>query len=139
VTRYERIVAGYLAHADAVAYDRPDSHYWAYVLLHRLAERRPEKAWPLVVEVVTRTLDPVILNYVAADILEDLICEHGAVVVDRVEELARTDGHFRSALTDVWGWNRMAPEVRRRLDAAVPEAWARYTQRRITTGLDPIP
>ena len=100
---YERLVTGYLAHAEAVAYDRPDSHFWAYMILHRLVERRPEKAWPWVLAIVNRTVDPVILNYVAADILEDILCVHARGLVDRVEELARTDEHFRKALSDVWG------------------------------------
>jgi hypothetical protein len=116
---YDRLIAGYLAHAEAVAYDRPDTHFWAYLLLHRVVDKKPEKAWPWVLAVVTRTADPVILNYVASDILEDILCAHPHGLVDRVEALARTDEHFRKALADVLGSNRMPADVRARLDLAV--------------------
>ena len=116
---YERLIAGYLAHAQAVAHNQPDSHFWAYLLLHRMADRHPGKAWPLVLAVVHRTSDPVTLNYVAADILEDILCIDPQGLVERVEELARTDQHFRKALSDVWGHNRMPATVRARLDVAV--------------------
>jgi hypothetical protein len=116
---YERLIAGYLAHAQSVAHERQDSHFWAYLLLHRMADKHPERAWPLVLAVVHRTSDPVILNYVAADILEDILCADPRGLVERVETLARTDPHFRKALSDVWGRNRMPADVRARLDVAV--------------------
>jgi len=116
---YERLVTAYLAHAEAVTYDRPDSHFRAYLLLQRMIDRRPEKAWPLVLAAVQRTSDPAVLNYVAAGILEDILCVHPQALVDRVEMLARTDPHFRQALANVWGWSRMPPEVRARFDRAV--------------------
>jgi hypothetical protein len=84
----------------------------------------------LVLAVVRRTTDPVILNYVAADILEDILCADPRGLVDRVEVLARTDPHFRKALADVWGSNRMPEDVRARLDRAVA---GRQERRRITT------
>ena len=115
---YERLVTAYLAHAEAVTYDRPDSHFRAYLLLHRMIDRRPEKAWPLVLAAVRRTSDPTVLNYVAAGILEDILCVHAQALVDRVETLARADPHFRKALANVWGWTRMPPDVRARLDRA---------------------
>jgi len=116
---YERLIAGYLEHAQSVAYEQPDSHFWAYLLLHRMADKRPERAWPLVLAVVHRTSDPVILNYVAADILEDILCADPQGLVDRVETLARTEPHFKQALSDVWGRNRMPADIRARLDVAV--------------------
>ena len=119
---YERLVNAYLAHAEAVTYSRPDSHFWAYLLLHRMTERRPEKTWPLVLAAVQRTSDPGVLNYVAADILEDILCIHAEGLVDRVETLARTDPHFRQALSEVWGWSRMPADVRARFDRAVGRA-----------------
>src|SRR6478735_11655383 len=118
----ERLIAGYLAHAEAITHDRPDTHFWAYLLLHRMVDRSPEKAWPLVLAVVQRTSDPAVLNYVAASILEYILCLHSPALVDRVETLARTDLHFRSALANVWGWSRIPADVRARLDRAVGRA-----------------
>jgi|KBSMisStaDraftv2_1062788.scaffolds.fasta_scaffold42094_2 hypothetical protein len=116
---HERLIAGYLAHAAAITHDQQDSHFWAYLRLHRMTETQPERAWPLVLAVVQRTSDPAVLNYVAADILEDILCIHATALVDRVETLAREDQHFRRALGEVWGWSRMPADVRARLDRAV--------------------
>jgi hypothetical protein len=119
---YDRLIDGYIAHAEAVAYDQSDTNFWAYEGLHALAEENPEAAWPAVLRVVDRTIDEKILNYVSADILEDLLCEHAHALIDRVETLARTDEHFRKALGNVWGWNRMPADVRARLDVLVGHA-----------------
>jgi len=116
---HERLVAGYLAHAEAVARDQQDQHFWAYLDLHRLAQQKPQAAWPLVVEVVKRVTDEETLGYVSADILEDLLCENGPALIDRVEAQAGADEHFRQALSSVRGWNRMPPDVRARLDVLI--------------------
>jgi hypothetical protein len=116
---YDRLVAGYLSHAAAVAHDQKDTHFWAYLGLHRLVEQKPDDAWPLVVEVIRSATDEEVLGYVAADILEDLICEHSQALIDRVEVLAHEDEHFKRALAHVWGWTRIPPEVRTRLDVLV--------------------
>ncbi len=116
---YERLVNGYLAHANAVAHDLPDSHFWAYEGLHGLVDKSPEAAWPAVVEVVERCRDNRVLGYVSADILEDLICAHALDLIDRIEERARADAHFRGALAGVRGWSRMPAEARSRLDDLV--------------------
>jgi hypothetical protein len=116
---YERLVAAYVAHAEAVTHDRVDSHFWAYLLLQRMIDQRPDKAWPLVLATVQRTSDPAVLNYVAASILEDILCVHARALVDHAEAMAGADPHFRKALANVWGWSRMPPDVRARLDRAV--------------------
>lgn len=116
---YERLIVAFLAHADAIAHDRPDSNFWAYLLLHRMIDRRPEQAWPLVVAIVQRAPDPAVLNNVAAGVLEDILCVHATELIDRVEALARTDDQFRRALADVWGWTRIPADVRARMDRAV--------------------
>jgi hypothetical protein len=116
---YERLVAGYLAHADAVAHDRDDTHFWAYLDLHRLAEEKPEAAWPLVLGVVEGATDDQMLGYISADILEDIICGHAEALIERIEVLALADDHFKRVLFNVGGWARMPAEVRTRLDVLV--------------------
>ena len=116
---YDSLIAGYLAHADAVAHDHEDEHFWAYEGLHGLVEKKPDIAWPVVIEVISRVTDDDTLDYVAADILEDLICANPSGLIERIEELARADGQFRSALKGVSGWTRMPRDVRDRLDAIV--------------------
>jgi hypothetical protein len=113
----EGLVAGYLAHADAVAHDREDTHFWAYVRLHQFAEQEPEAAWPLIVEVVKGATDDQMLGYVSADILESVICVHGEALIERIEVLAHADNQFRRALANVWVTLR--DDVQARLDALV--------------------
>lgn len=48
-------------------------------------------------EMIRRTSDGFTLAYVAAGPLEDLLAYHGEVFIARVERLAKTDSHFRSA------------------------------------------
>ena len=89
------------------------------MLLHRMIDRRPERAWPLVVAIVQRAPDPAVLNNVAAGVLEYILCLRAPELIDRVEALARTDDQFRRALADVWGWTRIPADVRARMDRAV--------------------
>ena len=116
---YERLIEGYVAHAEAVAHDQPDTHSWAYRGLHALAEEKADAAWLVVVEVIKRVADETTLNYVGADILEDLLCDHANVLIDRVEALAEADQHLKDAVRSVWGWSRMPQEIRARLDRIV--------------------
>jgi hypothetical protein len=117
----ERLIAGYLEHAEAVAYDCDDPCHWAHQELHDLVRSDPESAWPAVVEVVARVTDNETLEYVSADILEDLVCADPRGLIDRIEVLATSDAHFRRALGAVWGWSRIPADVRARLDALTGE------------------
>ena len=113
---YERLVAGYLAHAYAVAHKHDDTHFWAYQGLHRLAELKPEAAWPLILEVVKGATDDQMLGYISADILEDIICDHAEALIERIEVLAHADEHFKKALSNVWIWGASMPaDVQTRL------------------------
>jgi hypothetical protein len=44
---------------------------------------------------------------------------HAETKTRDVEALAWQDPRFRRALRGAWGWNRMAPDVRKRLDDLV--------------------
>ena len=80
---YERLIVAFLAHADATAHDRPDANFWPYLLLHRMIDRRPEKAWPLVVAIIQRAPDLAVLNNVAAGVLEYILCLRAPELIDR--------------------------------------------------------
>jgi hypothetical protein len=115
----DELLAGYLAHAEAVAHGREDQHSWAFDEFLVLIRTDPEKAWDITLELVSRASDDATLGYVAAGPLEDLMCEHGPLLVDHAEERARRDPRFRKALKGVWGWNRMAESIRARIDLMV--------------------
>jgi hypothetical protein len=117
VTGNEDLVSSYLAHARAVVRKEEDEHFWSFGEIHTLTRDDPERAWPLVCEIVAGCTDDALLAYVAAGPLEDLLCNHPARIIDRVEELARRDAHFRRCLSGVWASNRMPDDTRRRIDS----------------------
>jgi Family of unknown function (DUF6869) len=116
---HAELISAYLAHAATRTRDGTDAeHFEASEALDDLVADDPERAWPLICEIIRRIApdDEDILAYVAAGPLENLLVQHPHTVIDRVESLASNDAHFRRALSGVWGWKRIPPEVRARMD-----------------------
>ncbi len=95
------------------------SHSWASDELDYLAWKQPERAWAAILSLIARSPSDQFLAILAAGPLEDLLCEHGAAFIARVEQEARRDPQFRDALAGVWGSSRMPPEIHTRVRAAV--------------------
>jgi hypothetical protein len=113
------IISGYLTHAKTTTRDGTDAeNFDANEELDELVTDEPERAWPLICEIIRRISpqDEDILAYVAAGPLEDLLVRHPYAFIDRIESLARIDAHFRRAVSGVWGWNSIPSEIRTRLD-----------------------
>jgi hypothetical protein len=113
------LIAAYLAHAKTTMRDGTDAEYSdAPAELDSLVTDEPERAWPVLREIIRSISreDEDILAYVAAGPLENILVHHPYAVIDRIEALARSDSHFRRAVSGVWGWNRIPPDVRERLD-----------------------
>ena len=109
------LVTKYLAHAATAARDGTDAeHFAAGEELQSHVWHEPERAWPIIQEIIARIVDDDILAYVAAGPLEGLLVRHPHAFIDRIEALAKKDGHFRRAVSGVWGYNAMPDEVRRR-------------------------
>jgi hypothetical protein len=77
--------------------------FWAFEEVLEICDSDPERAWQLTLTLIAKASNPKSLSYVAAGPLEDLLKNHGSVVIDRVEIAARRDPKFRLALCDVWG------------------------------------
>jgi hypothetical protein len=118
---YDKLIAGYLAHAGTVMHNYQDSNYWAYEALEALIQQDAETAWSVVIKIIQSVHNDEILEYVSAGILEDLICEHSDVLIERIETLAQAETKFKKALSNVWGWNRMPSDVRARLDLLIKD------------------
>ena len=116
---YDRLISGYLTHANAVAHDQEDTNFWAHEGLHSLIEQNFEGAWTIVVSVIQKVSDDKTLEYVSADVLESLICQEPYLLIDRIEIRAKKDAHFKKALSNVWGWSLLPADIRIRLDAIV--------------------
>src|SRR5437868_1646945 len=87
------------------------SHSWASDELDDVVREEPERAWPIILSLIRPSPSNRFLAIVAAGPLENLLCDHGAAFIDRVEHLAEQDRHFRHALAGVWGWSSMSPEL----------------------------
>lgn len=113
------IISGCLKHAKTTTRDGTDAeNFDANEELDDLVTDEPERAWPLICEVIRRISpqDEDILAYGAAGPLEDLLVRHPYAFIDRIESLARNDAHFRRAVSGVWGWKSIPSEIRTRLD-----------------------
>jgi hypothetical protein len=118
----EELIEAYLAHARSVAADASDERlFWAYERIHDLVHEDPEALWMLLPRIVVGCDDDLMLAYVAASPLEELICDHGPRFIDRIEAEAAVNPRFLRALTGVWGRSVMAPDVAARLDALVKD------------------
>jgi hypothetical protein len=96
--------------------------FWAYELLDDLVKENPEEAWK-VIEIIRRSDGgDVILSNLAAGPLEDLLCEHGDLFIDCIENAAKDDAPFRKLLGAVWK-SRMADSIWARVQAV---AWATW-------------
>lgn len=114
------LIKAYLTYAATTMRDGADAEcFAAREDLDELIADAPERAYAIICEIIRRVLpqDEDILAYVAAGPLEDLLAVHGHAFIDRIEMLAQSDGHFRRAVSGVWGWNRIPLDVRARLDA----------------------
>ena len=113
------LISAYLAHSRTRTRDGTDAeHFDAPEELDTLVTDDPERAWPLICEIIRRISpkDEDILAYVAAGPLEDLLVRHPYAFIDRIEIRATKDAHFRRAISVVWGWKSIPSEVRTRLD-----------------------
>jgi hypothetical protein len=115
---HDALLSEYLRHAhDMMGSEDADVSFSpATVQLDDLVTDQPEVAWTLIQELVRRATQDEVLAFIAAGPLEELICRHPYMFIDRVESLARSDPHFRWALSGVWGWSRMPEDVWARLE-----------------------
>lgn len=96
----DAVIAGYIRHAVAGPNDNTD--FWACDALNRsIIVAQAEEAWDLVVSLLRRAPDEILGN-IAAGPLEDLVRQHGVVLVDWIEGEARRDSRFRFALGGIW-------------------------------------
>jgi len=113
----EALIAAYLLHATTSTRDGTDAEQLAaFDELQELVWNDPERAWPVICEVIRRASADDVLAYVAAGPLEDLLVHHPHAFIDRVESLAKEEAQFRRAVSGVWGWNSIPDDVRKRLD-----------------------
>lgn len=93
-----RLVDVYHRHAT----ERRDEHFWACERVHEIvAGADADRAFQLVLALVRSAADHR-LDAVGAGPVERMVQRHGAALIDRIEDEARSNARFREALGSVW-------------------------------------
>jgi hypothetical protein len=75
---------------------------WLTEMLNYGPPDGPERAWPIVLELIARAPDEQALTFVGCGAVEDLVNRHGVQFADRLSFQATRDPRFRRALRHVW-------------------------------------
>ncbi len=118
----ELIEAYWLHHRESVLKpNEDDPYFWAWEAVADRLEQDPEATWVLILDLVRTAPYEGALLYMAADILEVLISDHGHRFIDRIELEARRSPRFQSALSGVWLNDGDDPDVVARVGKLIPE------------------
>ena len=81
--------------------------FWAWDELTWTVIDAPERAWPVIIELVKQGTDDQ-LGAVGAGPIESLVENHAAAFIDRIEAQAIGDPRFQEALASIWlnKWNQ---------------------------------
>jgi uncharacterized protein DUF6869 len=96
--------------------------FWAYEQLDAMCRSEPAAAWIVIQEIIARDQSDEVLANVGAGPFEDLMVNHGTLLIDKVESCARMSSDFRRMLGVVWQ-NAISDEVWARLKAIAPPSW----------------
>lgn len=101
---------------DDAPQDHPD--FWTFSLLVDLAREAPDLCLDVVLAALPLCQTPEELALVAAGPLEDVITEHGAAVIARIELEAPGNARLRLALSGVWPQGSAGTALWSRVQAA---------------------
>lgn len=87
------------------------------------ARELPERAWEFILLAIDTPLCAPHLGVLAAGALEDLLCLHGDVFIDRIEAQARRDPRFAHVLGGVWQSQMSEPVWARVQRVWDPSGW----------------
>jgi hypothetical protein len=95
----EELIAAYLR----CSATKDDASFWAFERIQQYVSKDPKRAWELTLQLIAAAPDSNALAYVAAGPLEDLLYARGELFIDELEQLARCDPKFLSALQMIAG------------------------------------
>ena len=95
--------------------------WWSKQKFFDLEIDDPESIWAAILLIIEKTSEHRVIAGVAAGPLEDLIENHGAAWIDRIELEARRNPKFRHLLGGVW--ESSTPEIWSRVENARVQSW----------------
>ena len=98
--------------------EKRNEDFWAWDELTWTVADAPERAWPVILELVRQATDEQ-LGAIGAGPIEHLVENHVAAFVDRIEAQVFRDPRFQDALAAIWlnTWNQ-EPSLITRIVAA---------------------
>lgn len=90
----------------------PLSQWLTEMLFTAAPEDGPERAWPVILELVARAPDNEGLAFVGASAIEDLVNKAGSRFADRIEAASDSDPRFTQALAFAWPDAQVPDRVR---------------------------
>ena len=87
--------------------EKRNEDFWAWDELTWTVADAPERAWPVILELVRQATDEQ-LGAIGAGPIEQLVQNHVAAFVDRIEAQVFRDPRFQEALAAIWlnTWNQ---------------------------------
>ena len=82
----------------------------------------PETVWPAILKILEHELTDEQIALLAAGPMEDLLADHGAQFIDRVEAEAEQNPRFNHLLGGVWR-SHMSDDIWARVQKARKEVW----------------
>jgi hypothetical protein len=117
------LVSTYIKFADAEEDSREyDDCFWASDELSRICAKQPHEAWQTILAVLSRKPSSRVIELLAAGPLESLLVKHGLLVIDAIEESARTNGDVAMLLGGVWQ-SDIEQSVWRRIEDVRSRRW----------------
>lgn len=101
--------------------DQANILFWAFSKLRKLCKNSPKEAFQVVLVIISLTDDEWILENVAAGPLEDLVDWHGNLLIDVIEQEARSNSKFKDVLGGIWRGDKVKDELWDRLEKLILE------------------
>jgi hypothetical protein len=93
-----------------------DTDFWAWETVSGFVDDDPEKAWPIILDLIATSPSEQGIYSVAAGPLEDLVVTHGNRFIDRIEAQAKASPEFKLAIGAAWLTRSDQPDVVTRID-----------------------
>jgi hypothetical protein len=93
-----------------------EESFWAFMALQDLIEEYPNVALSVIREILRKNQTNKVFECLSAGPLEDLLGAHGPMIIEKVEEAARSDPVFRKLLGGVWQ-NQILEDIWQRVQA----------------------
>ena len=110
-------VDAYITVQDGGGIDADHPHWWAIERFFELMPEHPDECWQAILAILDREPSEAVLDILGAGPLEDLIHQHGAAFIEKIEFEARENPPFKALLDRVW-------------ESSTPEIWMRVQRAR---------